>query len=166
MNVFNEIQSLKKFRQFLPLLNAYNADNFRNCKRRIILKSVFYACCATVMVVSNIIWVILMAWYLFEHYVEWIKCVITVPLIATMIQFNIAFIMMMVQNRSITMTIDQIQTVINEREFRFFLISLSEILTLYSILFAFKITQDPGYRIIPITFLLMLKRNTNCSPQF
>lgn len=116
MNDSKQIRVLSGFVPFLRLLNAYVSDNFRQSGWRRILESIFYAMCASVMITSLPFVGCSIVWLLIENDMEWIKCVVAVPLLFSLVQMVLTCVAMMIKNRSINVMIDQLQRVVDARE--------------------------------------------------
>lgn len=116
MTNFREFRVLDKLSSYLRLLNAYNRDNFRDSNWRSILQSGLYTFGATMIIIANFSWIVLVAWYLFETHAEWRTCVIAVPIMVTILQLELIFDAMMVKNHTITETIDQVQRLVDRRK--------------------------------------------------
>lgn len=117
MSASNKIHALNGLKPYLRLIQAYNDENFRDHNWRNILNSVFYAFCATDVIILLPIFILLAVWYLIENDADLIKVVIAVPLLATLLQMELAFITLLMKNRMAIEMIDRLQQVIDKSEF-------------------------------------------------
>lgn len=107
---------LERFKPYFNLLAAYNSEKFQYHAWREVTQNVLYAFASTAIIVANWVLTVLLAWYPFENDVDWRKCLIAVPLLATLLQFEMTFIAMVFKNRTIAEVIDQLQRAIDQRE--------------------------------------------------
>lgn len=117
MSASIKIHALNGLKPYLRLIQAYNDENFRDHNWRNILNSVFYAFCATGVIILLPIFILLAVWYLIENDADLIKVVIAVPLLATLLQMELAFITLLMKNRMAIEMIDRLQQVIDKSEF-------------------------------------------------
>lgn len=115
MDGSNEIHSLHKLRPFIRLLNAYDSDQFRHHNNCNYLKSAFYVFWTSVIAVANFFWFILIAWNLHENDYKWSKCVVSVPILISVLHIASTFIAMIAQNRNIIELFNQMQRIVNQR---------------------------------------------------
>lgn len=110
------INVLNKLKPYLRLIQAYNHEHFHGHHWRTMVNSVIYAFCATVMIVLLPIFIMLAVWYLIENDADLIKVVIAIPLLATLLQMELAFITLIVKNRIVIEMIERLQQVIDKSE--------------------------------------------------
>lgn len=114
---------LHAFRPYLRLLTAFNYEHFRHSSWG---QSVSYAICLTVMILFVLVLIILGFWYLIEINAGLRKAVVSLPILFSLLQMEIAFIAMVANNSNILKMIDGIQKVIDQSKFEkekyFFLI--------------------------------------------
>lgn len=99
---------------YLCILQAYNIENFRQNNWR---NCVFNALLTSMMVLLLPTLIILGIWYLIEAEADLKHVAAALPIMLTLLQVEITFIAMIINNRVITKTIDQAQKVINQRKF-------------------------------------------------
>lgn len=115
---FNKICVLNAFGPFLRLLKAYNFENCHYCDSwRQTVRGILDALCLTSMIPQVPILVILGLWYLVENSADLKKIVASLPMLFSLLQMSLTFTAMIIKNRTISDTIDQVQSVVDEREF-------------------------------------------------
>lgn len=129
----NEVQVFTEFKQYLRLIDAFNADNFRHADWRSMGQSAVYALCASVFIVSLPTYASLGAWYLIESDADLEMLVVSVPLLLSLLQNALLFIGLVMSNRLVRATIDRLQRVVNQRKRPPFLILITFSHSLYSI---------------------------------
>lgn len=107
---------LDELRPYLRLLTAFNRDHFRHSDWHSILHSALYAFGAAMILIGMPIYNALLAWHLFDNGFEWTLCVVGLPLMATIIQFEMTFISMMLKNQAITESIELLQRAVDQRK--------------------------------------------------
>lgn len=120
MSDSSEFLVLVEFDPFHRLLSAYNGDHFHNSDWRSISRSVIYALGTTLIMAMMLGWVVLLSWYLLDHTNNVKMFIIAVPVLVTSLQVQLTFIAMVMKNRSVTATIDQLQRAVGQRESRLF----------------------------------------------
>lgn len=108
------IHILQACQPYLCILKAYNFENFRHYNSR---SSLFYALLTTIMVPVMPMLIILGIWHMIEINVDLKNVAATLPLILTLVQMQITFLAIIINNRTISKTIQQIQNVISQRKF-------------------------------------------------
>lgn len=108
------IHILQACQPYLCILKAYNFENFRHYNWR---SSLFYALLTTIMVPVMPMLIILGIWHMIEINVDLKNVAATLPLILTLVQMQITFLAIIINNRTISKTIQQIQNVISQRKF-------------------------------------------------
>lgn len=98
---------------YLRILQAYNSDNFRKNNWR---SSVFYVLLASMLVVLLPMLAISAIWHLIEVEADLKHVAASLPLILTLLQVEMTFIAMIINNRAIAETFEQVQKVINQRK--------------------------------------------------
>lgn len=107
-----KITVLKTIRLGFQLLQAFNYENFQsNAKHKIV--HIFFA---TVLTSLLPILIILSCWYVIENDFEMTNIVASLPIVFSLFQIELSFIVMIVNNRIISDTIDGIQKVVNQRK--------------------------------------------------
>lgn len=119
MGDFTESRVLKQFEPFLRFLSAYDRDHFRDKNWRAILNSGLYAFGVALFMILLFICFALIAWDLLENF-EWTKCAADVPILVTLIQLGITFVVMVVKRYTVAATIKQLQRAVDQREFIWF----------------------------------------------
>lgn len=132
-----ETRILNACQPFLRILQAYNLEIFRQNNWR---SSIFYAILTSVLVQALPMLMILALWYLIEVKADLKHFAASLPLILTLLQVEMTFIAMIINNRAITKTIDQVQKVINQRK-------------IHRIIFA-----TTKHCLLPVLFFLKLNR--------
>lgn len=118
MGNFDRVRVLNELRPFLRLINAYNSDYFRDSNWRGSLRSVCIALCATIMICLIPIFISLGAWYLIENEAAMRKVVVALPILFTFGQTDATFVALILRHRIINETIDRLQKVVDQREFK------------------------------------------------
>lgn len=106
----------KEFRPFLRLLTAYNRNNFRHQNPRRNMHSVFYALFTTLLIPLLPLLIILGFWYLFENGSDSRKIIVGFPVIISIVLTALTFIALVVKNRRISETINEMQKMVNQRK--------------------------------------------------
>lgn len=117
----NQIFILNAARQYLRLIKAFNSDNFSRLNWRQNIQSILYALSTTMLVSLLPLNVILGSWYLVESDFNVDKVVVSLPLLFSLLLVEIAYLALIINNRDVSKTIDQIQQVINKRKASSFL---------------------------------------------
>lgn len=112
-----KINVLNEFKRYLPLLTAYNSENFHHVNWHTTRRHIFYGSGATIILLFKSIFAIFATWYLIENGVDLRKIVVSLPLIVGLVNTVIAFIAMMVESRTICGTITRIENAVDQREF-------------------------------------------------
>lgn len=107
---------LSEFRPFLRFLEAYNSNISPKNDWRHILHSVIYTFLTTVISLLIVVYFVLTVWYLIETNANLKMFAVAVPMMATFVQIELTFIAMIIKNRTITDTINQLQRVIDQRK--------------------------------------------------
>lgn len=111
------IVALKELRPYLRLLEAYDGDHFRQSDRDSILRSGFYAFCTTVMILSTFATNVLATWDLFDNGNDVKSIAIALPTLLGFLQLGVTFITLTMQSRALKGIIEQLQSLIDQREF-------------------------------------------------
>lgn len=163
MSNFTEFRVLDEFAPYHRLLTAYNRDQSRQKNKRDFRQRVLCAIGATVIIVSNCIWVMLIIWDLVGDDVEWKLFVVNVPILASLVQIDLAFIELLIKNRTIAATIDQLQQAVEPRELFIWIVkSLSSFNILKSFLIMFYLGLKRIQEIGTITTNLYSGREKTC----
>lgn len=110
----DKICVLYAFRPYLRLLKAFNFDNFRHNNW---FQSVFYAICLILLIFLVLVLIVLGFWYLIEIDAGLRKAVVSLPILFSLMQMEIAFISMVANNSTISKMVDGLQTVIDQSKF-------------------------------------------------
>lgn len=108
-----ESHILSACRPYLRMLQAYNSENLHQDNWR---TNVFYVILTSMLVVLLPTLMISASWYLIEAKADLKHISASLPLILTLIQVEMTLITMIINNRAIAETIDQVQKVINKRK--------------------------------------------------
>lgn len=116
---FSGFSILNAFRPYLCLLNACNHRNRTrdNNNWRCTLRSIFETACLALIILLLFVMIILCFWYLLEINIGLKEAVVSTPILLTFVQMEIAFIAMVINNWTISKTIDEVQKVVNESKF-------------------------------------------------
>lgn len=117
MTVSGRIRVLRAFSACHRILRAFHRDNFQSSDRRDILRSTFHALCAALIIVLVSIYFVLAAWYLVDNATDLRIIVVILPIVISLLYIDLTFIAMVVQNRSVTETINRLQRVVDRRNF-------------------------------------------------
>lgn len=112
----NEMLILYEFRPYLRLLRAFHYQNFHHSNWSDIVHSILDAVCLTLVILLAPIMIMLGLWYLIETNGDLTSTVESLPVLCSLTQMLLAFIAMIINNRAICETIEQLQNVINQRE--------------------------------------------------
>lgn len=115
MNNTKKVHVLNDFKPYLPILQAYNRDQFRQHDLRSIFRSVFHALCASIIILCIPIIAVLYAWYEIENGFELKHVAAAVPMVLSVVHMQVTFISLVWENRQISETIQQLQTMVNGR---------------------------------------------------
>lgn len=120
MNNPDRMKVFKELKPYLRLITAFNHDNFHRCYWQCTqnVKSACCALCAILIIVAIPIPVILGIWKMFEIN-DLIKNIATIPLLATLLEMDLAFIALIFKSRIVIDMIDRLQKVIDKSEYKF-----------------------------------------------
>lgn len=96
MSKTSDIRVLVKLRPLLRLLNVYNRSHFEQPNWRDLLKSIGSAFGVTVIVISLPVFIVLIAWNLIDNGIQWKQCVVGVPIMITLSQYQLILIAMLI----------------------------------------------------------------------
>lgn len=116
MKHFNTITVLAEFRRLFRFLTAFNSENFRQNDQDERLKSIGYTCGSIFILIILPIWFWLIAWYILEDGFEWDRCVVSVPILVTLVQLQITFVGLILFNRTIDENITHLEQKVNQRK--------------------------------------------------
>lgn len=118
MGDLRKVHVLNEFGPYLRLIQAYNIKNFHFsfANWRCILHSVSYAFGATVIHISLPIYFISAIWYLIESGADLRKFVAGFPILISLLQMEVTCVALMMKNRTVNETINQLQRVIDQRK--------------------------------------------------
>lgn len=106
------IRILKAFTPFIHILRAFNLDSLQaNYRQNIPLMLGVATCIALIL---NMI--VLAGWHLFENELVLVEFVVAGPIMLTMAQTLLTFVVLIAKNRMISETIRGMQGVIDQRE--------------------------------------------------
>lgn len=112
-----QITVLNAFKPLLRLIEAYNSENFRHRNDWPRLqRGVFYALCASLIILLVLLFLILGTWYFVDNYGHLEVLVSTLPLLLTILRAILIFAALITNNRVISAMIDRLQQVINQRK--------------------------------------------------
>lgn len=113
----NKLIVLKEFRPILRALKAYNLENFHQTDRRQLYQNICYSVGSFIGTILIISFSVLGIWYLFDIHAGWHEFFVYCPLIAGSMHISITWLGLTATNVEISEAIDQLQNVIDQREF-------------------------------------------------
>lgn len=118
MSHLQKIHVLHQFRPYLQLItrNRHEIGHFSKswrCILRSICDVLFYC---TKMFLSLPAMIILGIWYLIENEADLREAVVSLPLVISLIEIQMIFIAMLMEARTVTETIEQLQRLVDRRE--------------------------------------------------
>lgn len=113
---FSQIRVLDRFRPYLHLLTAFNRDHFRITNWRNMLYSVLYTLGALAIFLAMLCYLVLLTWYLLENGANLKKSIVGVPIVLSVLQLELIFIALVIKNRRVTKTIEQLQQAVDQRK--------------------------------------------------
>lgn len=108
---------LKEYRPYQRCFDAFNGERFRNKNVRQLSKNVGFAVGFGVMLVLLVVLTILSFWYCLENGFNVDILSVSMPLILSFIQLFLTHISLIMQNRVIHATIEDLQEAVDERKF-------------------------------------------------
>lgn len=121
----NRIRVLDRFKSHLRILEAFNADHFRECNWRTNLRSIGYAFCATVIILIIPIMNVLAIWNSVENGADFNKVVVALPVVCLLQRTQSTFIALILKNRAINELINRLQRCVEQRELTFYYLAIS-----------------------------------------
>lgn len=121
----DKICVLNAFRPYHRLLKAINKENFHRIHWVQNIHSIFIAASTVLSAILPFIFVALGLWYLIENEADLNNTVVSLPILISLMQMDVAIIAMITNNRIISDTIEQIQKVTNQRRFDTFLLQIA-----------------------------------------
>lgn len=116
MDRSDKIHVLKQLNSYIPLIKAYNAESFVYSDRRTFLHRIFWAFCATVIILVLPIFAIVAIWYLIEKDAGLKKFIVAFPILFGLLQVEVTYITLVMKNHSISEMIDRLQRMIDQRK--------------------------------------------------
>lgn len=114
----SKICVLNSYRIFHHLLTALNSENFQHSYWGHNIRSIFHAISSTLLIsLLQLILTILVFWYLVENESDFKSVMVSLPLLLSSVQMQVAFVSLIISNRNISKAIDQVQKVVNQRRF-------------------------------------------------
>lgn len=107
---------LNEFKPYFRIINAFNPEHFHGRDWRALLFSGFFAFCLVLFVCLVPIYIILGSWYLLENESDLVEIAVTVPILATLLQMELTFVALIMENHTIIETMDRLQRVIDQRK--------------------------------------------------
>lgn len=101
------VLTISAFRPFISLIAAYNRGNIRR-------SNVQYLFCSTVMNIFPTSFPVLGVWHLLDINADFMKLVVALPLIISLVQLELLFVAQILKNRVITATIDRLDECIGQ----------------------------------------------------
>lgn len=118
-NVVNRerISVLNEFKPILCILQAYSSVNFRSHNGRHCLRrgALCALCASEIHLIIPTVGVLIM-WYLVDNYGNLLVVISALPMLLSLIQNNVVFVTLTVNNRLISQMIGRVQQVINHRK--------------------------------------------------
>lgn len=111
IHVFNE------FQPYIRLLTAYNRENLHFHNWHSSISSVFNVFCTTMVLLLMPLLEIMLIWLLIDNGADLKVIVAALPIVFGVLQLELTFIALIINNRIITQTIRQIQMVIDQSKF-------------------------------------------------
>lgn len=112
-----KIQVLVKYRPFARILSVYNAENFRNPNKSIVLSNIGQAIGFTVLVISLSLIMVSGYWFCVDNKFNVQDISLAVPIIFCAFQMVLTYVSLMLENRIVSRTMDNLQLIIEEREY-------------------------------------------------
>lgn len=113
----NQIRVFSSFKPFLQLLQSYNTENYKKCRRAQLVKNIGLAFGMTVLIALLPISIVLIIWCLIDKNVTLQKVVVIAPLILTIFQLFVKICSLVTKNRHVNETIARLQGVIDQRKY-------------------------------------------------
>lgn len=111
-----KIHVLNEFKFSLGFLTAYNENIFRHSDWLRNLRSAGIAVYTTMLYVSHSTLIVLSIWYLIESEFELGKFLAVAAILISLFQMDLVIIALLMKNRVIVETINQLQKVVNQRK--------------------------------------------------
>lgn len=112
-----KIRILNEFKPNLRLLTAYNHEHYHHADWIGWLQSVCCAFGATFTFLSQCVIIVLGVWYLIENSDGKQSLFVALPVQVSVVQMALTYIALIWKNRAIVETINELDTVINQRTF-------------------------------------------------
>lgn len=112
-----EMLVFKEYRPYLRILATLNSENFHNITAHQIIGNIQHAVCVTIMFTAMTTVVVLCCWYCIENGLNILILSDTMPIILSLAQMLLTRVSLMMKNRFIRKTIEQLQKIVDESEF-------------------------------------------------
>lgn len=109
----------KQYRPILPILEAFNVDNFRHESHGQRVSNIAFAVCVSAVVIIATAGNVLGFWYCVENGLNMDILSDSMPIILSLSQMLLVHISLTTRNRLIFATFQELGETINEREFFF-----------------------------------------------
>lgn len=113
-----EVATLTAFRPYLRILQAFNWENFA-VPRKERLSRIPYACAVGLGAIMLAAMIALGFWQIADEHFSMRIFTTSFPIIISLTQVLLAFVLLASKNRQITATIHHLQAIITDREFFF-----------------------------------------------
>lgn len=117
MNSYSSgVAVLNKCRPYLRLLEAFNYKNRQLTNWQQFKNYAFSVLCTSIILHMLLVIIMLGFWYLVEIKADLRTAIGSLPLLFSLVQVEVAFIVMMINNEVISESIEHVQKVINQRK--------------------------------------------------
>lgn len=116
MSNLNQKTVLNAFSPYFRVIDAYNSKHFQHHDWRRLIFSGFCALRITSFVILLSTYIIFCAWYLLENDSDIIEILVSIPILASLLQMELTLVALVMENGTISETMDRLQRVVDQRK--------------------------------------------------